>query len=399
MRATPSHDTRGNAIHAHGGGIFFARGKSFWVGETEKLADDTLHGVACYSSLDLMNWQPEGVVLSNSEVRGLAGEPSRPGGWVIERPKVLFNARTNLFVMWFHLDNHYSYTMNAAGVATCDTPCGRYQFQHALRPGGMRSLDASLYLDSHLGYAYRVADIEHKAVVILRLRSDFLNSTGPPISILPAPREAPCLFRWQRHYYLITSGIKWWDPNPSEVHVASSLHGPWKLMDDPFAAAPASKAAISYDTQPTYVLMYTTTQQQQVAMYMSDQWCPRNDSTCTDPWCPCLLGASYRWMPVRWSGAEANGMSPPRLSIERDLMWRPPLPDLQRSDRTLPAMRVRTPLPPLPPYPPQPPPPPPSPPPLPAKCGRWCNTHTRPWATKCAWDGGACASCKPCRTV
>ena len=46
---------------------------------------------------------------------------------VVERPHVLFNEATGLWVMWMHIDNS-SYGEAKAGVATCESICGSYNY-------------------------------------------------------------------------------------------------------------------------------------------------------------------------------------------------------------------------------------------------------------------------------
>ena len=240
--------------------MLLAQGRMWWVGESAKVKDDRQHGVHCYSSEDLLSWRDEGPVLRNSDVRGLHGEPAPSGGWVVERPKLLFNARTGLFVLWFHLERSRDYRLNAAAVATCASPCGQYRFVHALRPGGLRSLDASVFQEGRL--AYRVMDVAHKTVVIMRMSADYLNTTGPPLAAPAVGREAPVLFKWRGRYYLGTSGITWWAPNPSLVHEAPSLRGPWRALGSPFEGRAAhdgqSHADNSFRSQPNFVLTYPT---------------------------------------------------------------------------------------------------------------------------------------------
>ena len=383
----------GYPLHAHGGGVLLARGRFWWVGESEKLRDDTRHHVHCYSSDDLIQWRDEGVALRNQQVRGLNGEEAQDG-WVIERPKLLFNRRTGLYVMWFHLEKHDRYTLNAAGVATSDAPCSPYTFRHTLRPGGLRSLDASLFQDEH--YAYRVMDVEHKAVVVMRLSADYLNTTGAPVAVPAHAREAPVLFRFRGRYFLATSGITWWNPNPTIVYEAPTLRGPWRSIGSPFnhsgngGGARWSNAANSYRSQPNFVLVYETAQGDEAAVWMADRWCPSGD-VCARPWCECLLGASYLWLPIRW-----HARQPRRLTVDYVPRWRPAAPRLPAATADIDRESARPErLPPLPPNPPMPPPPPPSPPRF-AQCEAWCRKNPEDWAAKCGWDTLACAACLQC---
>ena len=70
-------------------------------------------GVRCYSSTDLYNWKNEGLALAT--VDDAASDITR--GCTIERPKVIYNAKTKTFVMWFHLDKGKNYGMGRAALA------------------------------------------------------------------------------------------------------------------------------------------------------------------------------------------------------------------------------------------------------------------------------------------
>jgi len=93
-------DTNGVLINAHGGGLLFDGGKYWWFGEHKlegRKGNSAWVGVHAYSSDDLYNWSDEGIVLKVSD------DPSSEitAGCVLERPKVIFNAKTGKYVMWF----------------------------------------------------------------------------------------------------------------------------------------------------------------------------------------------------------------------------------------------------------------------------------------------------------
>ena len=142
----------------------------------------------------------------------------------------------------------------------------------------------------------------------------------------------------------------WWNPNPTVVYEAPTLRGPWRSAGSPFnhsggaGAARWSNAANSFRSQPNFVLVYETARGDEAAVWMADRWCPNGD-VCARPWCKCLLGASYVWLPVRWSARP-----PACLAVECVQRWRPAPPllpaamDIVRRDSAQPER-----LPPLPP--------------------------------------------------
>ena len=110
-------DNNGVHINVHGGGILFHGGAYYWFGE-HKIAGEAGNaayvGVHVYSSRDLYNWRDEGIALVVSD------DPKSPitCGCILECPKVIFDARTKKFVMWFHLEpKGVGYTGSLSGVA------------------------------------------------------------------------------------------------------------------------------------------------------------------------------------------------------------------------------------------------------------------------------------------
>ena len=108
-------------INAHGGGILYDGGRYYWFGEhkTEGEAGNRANvGVHCYSSDDLYNWIDEGIALA-VEPEG-SGSPIEKG-CILERPKVIHNAKTGKYVMWFHLEpKGMGYRGAQSGVAVSD---------------------------------------------------------------------------------------------------------------------------------------------------------------------------------------------------------------------------------------------------------------------------------------
>ncbi len=96
-------DDKGVAINAHGGGMLRHEGVYYWFGE-HKIAGSEGNtaqvGVHVYSSRDLYHWQDGGIAFH------VATEPGAEVGvgCILERPKVLYCARTGKFVMWFHFE-------------------------------------------------------------------------------------------------------------------------------------------------------------------------------------------------------------------------------------------------------------------------------------------------------
>lgn len=101
-------DTAGNLIQAHGGAIIqdqnaAATGAStwYWFGQNDVTDTDFdgFLGVTCYQTDDWVSWDYLGLALAPVAGTDISDDA------VIERPKVLYNALNDEYVMWFHLDN------------------------------------------------------------------------------------------------------------------------------------------------------------------------------------------------------------------------------------------------------------------------------------------------------
>jgi hypothetical protein len=150
------------------------------------------------------------------------------GPYVIERPKVVWNEKTKLFVMWLHADsNHYSYRY--VGVATSASLNGIFIFIDAFQPDGIPSLDMNLYEDKRNGIAngvYFVRSCNNQYVGISKLNEDYLNTTGIT-SRIGEPREGHAIFYKNNRYFMMTSHLTGWAPNAGEFFISykDSLDG------------------------------------------------------------------------------------------------------------------------------------------------------------------------------
>ena len=82
-------------------------------------------------------------------------------------------------------------------------------------------------------------------------------------------REAPAYFRRRGKHYLITSGTTGYHPNPSEVAVADTFHGPWTVLGDP---SPNDSSGTSYNSQVSSVFKYPGKKDLYIAL--ADRWVP-----------------------------------------------------------------------------------------------------------------------------
>ena len=325
-------DNYGKHINAHGGGILYKDGIYYWFGE-HKIAgpegNKAQIGVHCYSSKDLYNWKDEGIVLSvdafnpNSEITK---------GCVLERPKVVYNEKTNKYVMWFHLElKGQGYSAARCGVATSDKVTGPFTYLKSYRPnkniwpvnasendttevaGGDSTLSkipgneaaiAGYFLrrDFHAGQmardmtifkddddkAYLIyASEENYTMNISELSDDYTSFSGKWYRLFPGGHnEAPAIFKNNGKYYLITSGCTGWAPNSARSAVTDDLFGKWKELGNP---AIGENSEITFDSQSTYVIPVQG--KDNAFILMSDRWNPKNP-----------IDGRYIWLPIQFDG-------------------------------------------------------------------------------------------------
>ena len=245
------NDTDNNRIEAHAAGMLQSETdrRWYWYGESKKTQNISEHGVNLYSSDSLAGpWQFEGEVLRQQDIR----VANASGPFIVERPKVLYNEVTKLYVMWFHLDTA-GYGFRHAGVATSPNATGPFDFVHAIQPDGFGSLDMSLFRDPQDKQAYFVRSCDNAFVGISRLTDDYLNSKG--LISNHTKFEGMALFRIPNGtYYIMTSHLTGWRPNPLMLFRAEG-----KTLDDPQWVDMGNPTLNkeSYHTQPSYVVSYT----------------------------------------------------------------------------------------------------------------------------------------------
>lgn len=276
-------DTSGVAINAHGGGFLFDHGVYYWFGEFKTAGPGgnlANVGVSVYSSSDLYHWKNEGIALHVSD------DPASDivKGSVIERPKVLFNSKTGLYVMWFHLElKGKGYSAARAGVAVSKSPVGPYKFVRDFRPDGEMSRDMTLYQDDD-GRAYLITTSENNQTQhVSELTADYLDTTGHYTRILAHKAlEGEAIFKANGHYFYIGSHTTGWNPNPAFAAVADAITGPWKEIGNPCRGP---NAELTFGAQSTYVLPVHN--KAGAFIFVADRWNPKN-----------AIDGRYVWLPI-----------------------------------------------------------------------------------------------------
>ncbi len=322
-------DNNGVAINAHGGGFLYFEGTYYWFGE-HKIAgpagNRAMVGVHVYSSKDLYNWNDRGIALHVSD------DPNSEivKGCVIERPKVVYNKKTNKFVMWFHLElKGKGYSAARAAVATADNVTGPYIYLRSFRPNaykwqvnatasdtmeaaggdstllklpgeeiakagyflrrdfqkGQMARDMTVFQDGDKAYLVYSSE-ENYTMNIAELSDDYTSFTGKWCRLLVGGHnEAPAMFKYKSKYYLITSGCTGWAPNAARSAVAASIWGPWESLGNP-CVGPDS--ALTFHSQSTYVLKVQG--KKNAFIFIADRWHPQNP-----------IDGRYIWLPIQFN--------------------------------------------------------------------------------------------------
>lgn len=294
-------DTNGKPIQAHGGGVIVRDKTCYWYGEDRTNRQTS---VSCYSSTDLYTWKHEGVVFTRDALSADIRDST-----FIERPKVIFNARTGKYVMWMHLEQ-WGYHFSQAGIAVSDQPAGPFTFLHHARPvqfdfgakdddpdrqkefGGTYR-DMNLFVDDD-GKAYAFYASEgNRTMYVVRLNDDYTGPETPMVQdktwariLVGKMREAPAPFKLKNRYYLVTSGCTGWNPNAADYAVADNILGPWESKGNPCTGP---EAELTFRSQSTCVLPIVA--KPGCLIFMADRWMPRRLSDSRYIWLPLMIGS------------------------------------------------------------------------------------------------------------
>lgn len=268
----PWLDTAGNRIQAHGGSVITVGDTFYWFGEDKSRTapgNGIWHwGVRCYSSKDLTNWDDLGSIIP--PVLDDEEHPLHPSQ-LADRPHIIHNESTGKFVCWIKVMHRNGEQRSSVLVA--DEITGPYELvTRGIKPLGMNAGDFDLVVEPSDGKAYYVFERVHSELIVADLTDDYTNVTGYysthfPRMQPPFVREAPAYFRRAGRHYLATSGTTGYFPNPSEIAVSGSYHGPWETLGD---AHPDDASRTSYRSQISSIFKHPFRKDLYIAL--ADRW-------------------------------------------------------------------------------------------------------------------------------
>ncbi len=320
----PWLDTEGKPIHAHGGSMLFWEGTYYWYGENKEKTDGKngiWHwGVRCYRSTDLYNWEDCGLIIPP--------EPDDPESHLhptamVDRPHIIYNAETKKFVCWLKVMQKDG--SQKSTVLTADNILGPYtKVRQGLRPLNMNAGDFDLCV-AHDGKAYYYFERVHREMICADLTADYTDVTGYYSTHFPRPyppfvREAPAHFIRKRQHYLVTSGTTAYMPNPSELAVADTWHGPFRVLGNPH---PADDSNTSFHSQISCVFKVEGKKDLYIAM--ADRWMPCHMHLKYEEYGTAMANffdEDYTGDPGMPPITEVDGIDPGNTSVAR-YVWLP----------------------------------------------------------------------------
>ncbi len=323
-------DNNGVHINAHGGGFLFHNGIYYWFGEHKiggELGSKSFDGVHAYSSKDLYNWKDQGIALKMlTDTLSMLQK-----GSVLERPKVIYNKKTQKFVMWFHHElKNQGYKAALTGIAVSDKVTGPYVYINSFRihpnvlplnfseeqfsnaeiiekredeiwkqkvingsyykrdfETGQMSRDMTLFVDDDETAYHITASEENQTLLISKLSDDYLSLSNEYIRVFPGGRnEAPAIFKKDGKYYMFSSGLTGWKPNPGKISVSDSIMGNWEFLGNPCKGTDEENNT-TFWSQSTYVLPVAG--KKDAFIFMADRWLPENH-----------IDGRYIWLPIQF---------------------------------------------------------------------------------------------------
>ena len=289
-------DTSGKPINAHSGGILFHKGIYYWYGEHKiEGKSEATHpdgGIHCYTSKDLLNWKDEGIVMSvdyNNPESDIAYK------CILQRPKVIFDKKTNTFIAYFKLyDKIKGYVMCNTGIASSKKPTGPFTYLGkslaANLPDG--SGDFAMFTDQKGKLFHMVVRKPDKQFVIgditekpINISEKYLEASG-----ITRHTEGPAVFFYKNEYYLLGSGSSGWTPNPARLFKSDSITGTWTNLGNPTRGInPINNLGPekAFGGQSTFIIPVQGKKNAFIAMF--------------DVWKPSLpIESRYIWLPIKF---------------------------------------------------------------------------------------------------
>jgi len=275
----------GTPIYSQGGGIFRFTDPTtgqpawFWYGahyrEAELYRQDpsvtfernSLVGVTCYTSSDLVHWHDRGHVMTADQIRG-----DRPFvGW-FGRMGVAYIAELKQYAL-------VSQHNNSVMIALSDSPLGPFAVHKHIDMTAMigtpNTGDQTVFTDddgrSYLVYSYgKGRNATYLSEICLM--SDGTVGLKDCVQVYKKEsREGNCMFKYKDRYYLCASNIYGWDSSFAYYLVSDSIYGPYLPTND-MQVMEGCEQDYAHVTQTGFFVTLHGSEQETV-VYCGDRWC------------------------------------------------------------------------------------------------------------------------------
>lgn len=247
----------GTTVQAHAPG--FVRVGDIWYMCGEDRSSQWNPDVNLYSSTDLRTWKLEKKIIQNGVTTSELGS-SR----MIERPKLLYNAMTNKYLVWCHYESG-NYGASEAACFECDSVNGAYQYVWSGRPMNVKSRDCNVFQDTN-GTAYFISTTEeNQHLGLFKLSDDYHEAIEHTQLFSWQSREAPAIVKLPNsRYFMFNSACSGWDPNQCKWSSTTNIKSGWSGLTN-------VGNSIAYDTQAAAILEIKGTKTT-TYLYVGDRW-------------------------------------------------------------------------------------------------------------------------------